>query len=83
MLRRLMDGRSATTLTTWGTKRTDTLSDHSQNSPNLTQLIKSYYISVQIATKNPEVLQDIVQMLQEGSLFRKLLMNQKIINLHP
>jgi hypothetical protein len=38
-----------------GTKRTDTLSDHSQNFPDPIHLIKIYNIGVPIATKNPDV----------------------------
>jgi len=40
-----------------GTKRIDTLSDHSQNSPNLMHPDKIYYIADSIAIKNPDVLQ--------------------------
>jgi hypothetical protein len=40
-----------------GTKRTDTLSDYSQNSPNLMHPNKIYNIADSIAIKNPDVLQ--------------------------
>jgi hypothetical protein len=39
-----------------GTKRIDTLSDHSRHSPNPTHPDKIYYIADSIATKNPDVL---------------------------
>jgi hypothetical protein len=48
-----MADKYAATLLTKGTKRKDTLSDHSQNSPNLIHTMKIYDIDVQIATKNP------------------------------
>jgi hypothetical protein len=50
---RKMADKYAATLLTKGTKRKDTLSDHSQNSPNLIHTMKIYDIDVQIATKNP------------------------------
>jgi hypothetical protein len=40
-----------------GTKRIDTLSDYSQNSPNPTHPDKIYNIADLIAIKNPDVLQ--------------------------
>jgi hypothetical protein len=39
----------------------------------------TFLIADTIATKNPDVLQTSEQMLQEGSLFRKLVTNQETL----